>query len=242
MELLTSLVIVSVAALIHASFQLSISMLTLLSSHTIGSKRSHSHLLRLTNAFVAGVGVMTILLVSFTALVASNVFGTKIPSLAWVVLCGLLFGLGVSVWLFYYRKQGGTSLWVPRDVAKYLHDRTKATKNSGEAFGLGLSSVVAELLFVLAPVAVGAFALVSVPPLWQLVGIALYGLISLLPLLVVNGLIGSGRKLSQIQKWREDNKLFLQFIAGTGLFILGFYLYVAEVLAPVVSASAGSAL
>ncbi len=239
MELLSSFVIISVAALIHASFQLSISVLTLLSGHTLGSKRSHGKLLRLTNSFVSGVGVMTVLLLSTSALVGSHVFGTTIPSIVWVVLCGMLFGLGVSVWLFYYRKESGTSLWVPRNVAQYLHDRTKATKNSGEAFGLGLSSVMGELLFVAAPVLIAAFVLVSLAPLWQLAGIALYAFISLLPLLLVNALIGSGRKISRIQKWREDNKQFLQFIAGTGLFILGFYLYVAEVLAPAVASAAG---
>ncbi len=182
---------------------------------------------------------MTLLLVSFVATVAGALFHASIPMVAWVTLCGLLFGLGISVWLFYYRKEQGTSLWIPRDMAKYLHDRTRATRNSGEAFGLGLSSVIGELLFIMGPVLVGAFALVSLTPRWQLVGIALYGFISLLPLLAVTALIGSGHKISRIQAWRENNKQFLQFIAGTGLFALAFYLYVAQVLAPAVQAAAG---
>jgi hypothetical protein len=65
----------------------------------------------------------------------------------------------------------------------------------------------------------------------QLAGIAIYTTISLFSLLVVNALIGSGHKLSRIQKWREDNKRFLQFAAGSGLLVLGFYLYVDHIVA-----------
>jgi hypothetical protein len=124
-------------------------------------------------------------------------------------------------------------------MARYLSDRTKATKQTGEAFGLGVSSVVAELLFIFAPILVSALVLVKLDPVGQLAGIALYTALSLFPLLIVNGLIGSGHKISQIQRWREENKSFLQFVAGGGLVVLGFYLYVDQVLTPSVMAAAG---
>lgn len=240
MQHLDSMIIIAVAALIHASFQLSVSVLTLLSSHSFGAKRSQAKLLRLSNAFTGGVATMTALLVAFSAVVAKGLFGTDVPTIVWVALCGLLFGLGVSVWLFYYRKEKGTSLWVPRGFARHLNDRTKATKYSVEAFNLGLASVLGELLFIAAPVLVAAFVLIQLPAAWQLGGMLLYTFVSLLTLLVVNILIGSGHNISRIQKWREDNKLFLQFVAGSGVFILGFYLYVEQVLFPTVMAAAGA--
>jgi hypothetical protein len=43
-------------------------------------------------------------------------------------------------------------------------------------------------------------------------------------------LIGSGHKLSAIQKWREDNKGFLQFAAGGALAVLGFFVYVCKII------------
>lgn len=222
--------IVALAALIHASFQLSVSMLTLLGGHAIGKKAAHSMLLRLTNSFSLGVAVMTMLLLSFAVLILGYSFNGSVPPLAWAVSCGLLLGLGVAVWAFYYRREPGTSLWLPRSIARYLGDRTKATTQSAEAFGLGLVSVIGELLFILAPIVVSSLVLVHLEPLWQLTGIGLYTVISLLSLLIVNGLIGSGHKLSRIQKWREDNKRFLQFAAGSGLIVLGFYLYVDQLL------------
>lgn len=237
--MIDSLLIVAFAALIHASFQLSVSMLTLLSGHAIGSKTAHTKLLRLTNGFLLGAGMMTMLVISFIAYVFQNAFGAQVPLLAWAISCGLLLGLGVAVWAFYYRRQPGTSLWLPRGMARYLNERTKATKRSAEAFGLGLSSVIGELIFVLAPMIISALVLIRLEPLWQLAGIGLYTFISLLSLLIVGGLVGSGHKLSRIQKWREDNKRFLQFAAGSGLLILGFYVYVDQVVSVTAFAQRG---
>jgi hypothetical protein len=237
--MLHSFAIIIFAALIHASFQLSVSMLTLLSGHAIGSKTAHGRLLKLTNGFFFGVAVMTMLILSFAALVLQHSFGSNVPMVAWAVGCGLLLGLGIAVWAFYYRREEGTSLWLPRGMAKYLSERTKATKHTAEAFGLGISSVVVELIFIMAPILISALILIQLEPLWQLAGIAVYTLVSLLSLAIVNGLIGSGHKLSGIQRWREKNKRFLQFAAGSGLLILGFYVYVDQVVSVTASAFGG---
>ncbi|MDB5167796.1 MAG: hypothetical protein JWO55_54 [Candidatus Saccharibacteria bacterium] len=183
---------------------------------------------------------MTLLIFSFIAFVLQQYFDAAVPAIAWASASGLLIGLGVAVWAFYYRRNPGTSLWIPRGMARYLSDRTKSTKHSAEALGLGMSSVIGELIFIFAPMAIGALALLQLEPGLQLIGAAMYTFVSLLPLLMVNGLIGSGHKLSSIQKWRENNKRFLQFAAGSGLLILGFYLYVDKVVAA--SALTGGAL
>jgi len=230
MNIASSLAIVALAALIHASFQLSVSVLTLLGGHAIGAKQSQAKVLRLTTSYTFGAGVMTLLLLSFVSLVLLHVFGGNTPQIVWAIGCGLLLGVGVAVWLFYYRRTKGTSLWIPRPIASYLHERTKATTRSAEAFSLGMTSVIGELVFIIAPIAISALVLVQLPPLWQLAGIAIYSVISLLSLTIVWVLIGSGHKLSRIQEWRESNKYFMQFAAGSGLVILGFYVYVVEVL------------
>ena len=230
-ETTTTLAIVAFAALIHASFQLSVSVLTLLSGHAIGARRSYSRLMRLTTSYLIGAGVMTILLLSGIALVF-RVISPMIDSvLLWTIGTGVLASVGVAVWLFYYRKADkGTSLWVPRSFASFLSDRSKATKRSVEAFSLGLSGVIGELLFVCAPLSISALALSQVEPSIQLFGVGIYGLISLLSLVFVWVLVGSGHRLSRIQMWREENKHFLQFAAASGLIVLGFFVYVNEVL------------
>lgn len=235
MDIPTSLAIVALAALIHASFQLSVSVLTLLSGHAIGSKRSNGKLLHLTSSFVFGAGFMSLLLLSLSSLVLSNLFSENIPPLVWAMACGLSSGVAISVWLFYYRREAGTALWIPRSVAEYLNGRTKATKHGSEAFGLGLSSVVGEILFIIAPVIIASLALISLPPLWQLAGLGMYAIISLSPLVIVWMMIGGGVSLGHIQKWRESNKYFLQFAAGAGLLILSLFVYVTEVIEVVAS-------
>ncbi|NLA43072.1 hypothetical protein GX865_02870 [Candidatus Saccharibacteria bacterium] len=231
MEYFIPFSIIALAAAVHASFQLSISTLTLMSGHSLGKKQSQSRLLRLISGFLLGVAGMTALL--FVALVYAIEFWLEngsVPPVLWAALSGVLFGLGVAVWLFYFKKGSGTMLWLPRGVALYLAERSKRSKSTSEALALGMASVTGELLFIIAPLGVAAMITVTLPPLLQVAALLMYVPISITTLLIVAALVGSGHKISQIQRWREANKRFLQFIAGTSLLVLGFYLYVNEVL------------
>ena len=228
----TLLAIIALAALIHASFQLSVSMLTLLSGHALGAKKRHARVMSLVGSFTLGSATMTMLLVAALAYFALAVFGTQVPVLVWSVVCGLMSGIAIAVWIFYYRRQSGTALWLPRPLAAMLHERTMATKYNAEAFSLGLTSVIAELLFALPLLLAAAFSLAQLPFNLQLAGIVMYVIISTLPLAYVSILVGGGHSISRIQQWREANKKFLQVAAGTALFILSFYIYVNAVLAP----------
>lgn len=219
------LIIVAFAALIHASFQLSVSMLTLLSAHAIGAKRRQRTLLGLTHGFTWGALTMTVLLLASTAYIASTIWESHIPAVTWSIICSALGGLGIAVWTCYYRSSPGTSLWLPRPMARFLSSRAKATDNTPEAFSLGLVSVLAELLFVIGPILAAACTIVRLSAGWQMVALGIYAVIATSTLIFVNALIGSGHKLSRIQAWRERNKRFLQFVAGAGLIILAVYLY-----------------
>ncbi|MEI7689748.1 MAG: hypothetical protein WCI79_02145 [Candidatus Saccharibacteria bacterium] len=225
-----SLAIIAFAALIHASFQLSVSMLTMLSGHAIGAKHSQKKLFNLTTNFLLGTATLTLLLITGLSFILVNLFGADTPQMVWAGACGLLFGVAISIWMFYYRRAKGTALWIPRGVAKYLHDRTKATSMGAEAFGLGMSSVAGEILFIIAPLIIGALAITQLPGVWQLLGVGIYTIISLSSITVVWMLIGGGHTLGRIQKWRENNKYFLQFVAGAGLIVLSFFVYVYEIL------------
>jgi hypothetical protein len=240
MEIIGSLAIVVFAALIHASFQLSVSTLTLMSGHAIGKRTAHTKLVRLAGGFLIGAAVMTTLLLSTSAFIAGSLIGNETPAIIWAASSGVLLSLGISVWLFYFRRSShGTTLWLPRSLAEFLRKRSKQTHSSGEAFGLGLSSVIAESLFILGPILVSSLALLHLSPTWQLAGVGLYTGISMLSLLTVCALIGSGRGLGMIQKWRETNKHFMQFAAGGGLLVLSFYIYVEEVVTSTVRATGG---
>lgn len=227
----SSLAIIVLAGLIHASFQLSVSVLTLLSGHAIGARASHMKVVRLINSYTLGAAIMTLLLLSFVSLVGAKLFTDTPPAAAWAIACGMLIGLGIAIWAFYYRRsKNGTSLWLPRGMAHYLTSRTKKTSTSAEAFGLGLSSGIAEILFIIGPIFIASLALLHLRPEWQLAGVVLYTITATAGLGVVTALVGSGHKISAIQRWRENNKRFLQFAAGSAMVVLGFYVYVDQVI------------
>lgn len=231
-------IILIASAMIHASFQLSVSVISVMSGHALGAKTALSRLGRLTTAFSIGTATMVALSVSFLALLITNIFAT-LPAIAWSIVSGLMVGIGVAVWLFYYRHNtSGTVLWLPRPLADYLSKRARATKIAPEAFALGLASVVGEAVFNIAPSLLAALLLAQLAPPQQLAGLLTYTIIAILPVFLITMQIGAGVSIAKIQRWRERNKRFLQFAAGSALIILGVYVYVQEVLAPIVTGGA----
>lgn len=232
--IISSLAIIIFSGLIHSSFQLSVSTLTLLSGHSLGRKTAHRRVVGLMNSFISGVVLLTAALLGSAAYLISLIVNhsTETEQLIAAIISGLLAGLGIATWVFYYRRgKNGTALWLPRDLAHYLTNRAKKTKSPVEALGLGMTSVIAELLFILAPILAAALATVLLPGLWwQILGITLYVLTSGLSSFTVFIMVGSGHRIAQIQAWREANKRFLQFISGGSLLVLATFLFVDRLL------------
>lgn len=239
MDTLTAFSVITLAALIHTSFQLGVSMVTLLSGHAIGKKLAAKRTLRLVGAFLAGTLIMTALVISSLTYVSGVFFGRDVTPMAWGTLAFGMIIIGVVVWICYYRRGPGTLLWVPRSLAKLLSKRIHATQMSAEAFSLGATSVFTEILFIITPAIAAAFAIISLPVDLQLIGAATYVVVASLSMLVVAAFIGSGHNISRLQRWRETNKRFLQFAGGSALIVLAFFMYINLVVTPVVVARAG---
>lgn len=225
MDIITAFSIIGLAALIHASFQLGVSMVTLLSGHAVGKKFASRRVVSLVGSFLLGTVVMTALIISLLSDVATVLFRHNAPTIVWGVLCCAMILVGLIIWACYYRRGPGTLLWIPRSMAKFLHNRIHATRDSAEAFSLGLTSVIAEILFILAPAAAAALAIVSLPSPLQLAGAAAYVVVASFGMGIVTIFISSGHSISRLQRWRESNKRFLQFAGGSALIVLAFYIY-----------------
>lgn len=233
MTTLEIFILIIASAVIQASFQLSVSMVTVMSGHALGKKTALLRLSSLVSAFTLGAMAMVALSASFIVVVITNLFA-YIPTSLWSIVSGLFIGVGVAVWLFYYRhRTGGTVLWVPRPIANYLAKRARATSSEPEAFSLGLTSVIGEIVFTAAPTVLVALLLTQLQPTLQLVGLLAYTLIATLPLFIISMDVAGGGSLARIQRWRERNKRFLQFTAGSALIVLGVYLYVELVVTPI---------
>ena len=230
------LYLIGFAALLHASFQLGVGLLTLLSGHSLGAQRSFGRLMQLNLAYTFGASLVTLLLFAGLGYVALLAISDFMPA-AWLVVSFLNIAIGGCVIAFYYRRNNGTGLWIPRSMAEYLLVRTKKTKHSAEAFTLGAGSVLAEIPFLIAPLSIAVLTVISQTnnPSLQLGSFITYCLIGLMPLFAIVAMVGAGHKISMIQHWREENKLFLQYCAGAGLVILGVYVLVEKVLPEVMS-------
>ncbi len=218
--------VIAFAGLLHASFQLGVALLTLLSGHSLGINRSFHKLMRLNIAYLFGATVITILIFAALAYFALLSIGSNIQ-IAWLITALINIVIGVAVMIFYYRRKKGTGLWIPDSMAQYLSKRVKKTDHTGEAFTLGAGSVLAETPFLIGPFAVAVlYTLTLEGAQLQLLSLLTYSLIALAPLVAIVSLVGGGHKISHIQKWREENKLFLQYCAGCGLVILGAFVLV----------------
>lgn len=219
-ESLPLLLILVGAVFVHACFQLSVSVLTRLSSHTIGAGRSQHRLLALSFCYILGVIVATasIVLAVSAKLVWLSELDPELPSL---VVLGLLPIIGLLVIGFYYRRDRGTKLWLPRVFIDYLMDRAKKTRSGVEASMLGAATVVGELPFILAPIGIVSLLFTALTPTSSWLGLStVYGLAAALPLVFLALYISSGHKISSVQSWRERNKTFLQWTSGISLFLL----------------------
>ncbi len=228
---LSALALLIFAATLHASFQLGASLLTLLSGHSLGKQRSVKRMLSLNFSYVCGVFFISLLLLSSLSYGATLLPTTLSASTAiWTLVTVVNVIIGVCVMLFYFRRTSGTQLWLPRPMAKYLTERTKKTKNNSEAFILGVASVLGELPFLIAPLSLAALILIQKTPYIQASGLLLYVIVATLPLFVINALINLGKPVSSIQRWREHYKYFLQYVAGSGLVVIGSYAFVNYVV------------
>lgn len=215
----TALGVVAVAALIHAGFQLAVAVLTSLSGHALGRRHSHAALMRLMLGYTVGNALTIGVLLSAVSYFLSGLLFSKVTLWAAISLIGVLSGL--SVLLMYHRSP--KLVWLPAEMADYLHDRSRRTKSSAEAAALGIITALAEMPFLLAPFLFVAMVVRGNPDLLRLGVIGGYLLIVILPLLVTFALVGAGHKVSALERWREDHSAFLQWACGLGLVILSGY-------------------
>ncbi|MDR1969736.1 MAG: hypothetical protein LBQ11_00080 [Candidatus Nomurabacteria bacterium] len=229
-ELLNIWLPLIVAGLVQASFGLGVSMLTLLSGHLLSAPESARRLHRLSLAYIVG-SLVTITAILLASMYLLAWFSFTSGEQFWAILTGASVGVGSCVLLFYYRHdKKGTRLWLPRRAAEYLYARTKETRRSFEAFILGIGSIIAELIFIAAPLIIAANLALELTDWAQIIAVKLYLLISISPLIILFISNTGSRKISTFQKWREKNKKFLQVMAGILLIILGFYLLTYKVL------------
>lgn len=226
---IASVFIVILAATIHAFLQLGIGTMLLLYHASLGhhiKKKTRA----LASSYISGIGYITILSLATTCFIASFIFTGAIPVAVLAVVCGVLAVVGIVSWAIYYRISSGTELWVPAVVARYINTRAKITKSNTEAFSLGFLTFIGELPFSLILLIVAAFAILSLPWNLQLLAVALYTIIVLLPVVIIRLSIRQGKTVVEIQRWRVHHKKFFRFFIGSAFIVLAVFVLSFKVI------------
>lgn len=220
---------VFLAAVIHATLQLELGALLLLYHASLG-KHVRKKTRNLVDSYIAGIGMLVFLAVAATAFILSRLFGTELYAEEILIVVGMLMALAIAAWAFYYRRGKSTELWLPRTVARFIDKRAKATNSNTEAFSLGVLTSLAEMPWTMVLFVVAANSIVVLPAAYQLLAVALYTIIAIIPPVVLRLAIRRGQTVVDIQRWRVKHKNFMRMITGVGFLVLGFFIFAFEVL------------
>lgn len=213
-----------VAALIQASFSLGISIFTLLSGHTIAKADRRKKLGTISSSFILGF-VLVIIAILTSLIWLIQHLGWIDEQVIWSVLSIVSIIMGFVVLLFYYRKdRKGTRLWLPRAQAEFIYNRTKSAKSAGEGFLLGGMAVLLEIVFIIFPMTIAAYIASSMTGPAYYLALIVYTVIAVAPQIALAIAYARGYKVGAIQRWREQNKRFLQITAGVLMITLSIYL------------------
>lgn len=228
---LSYLLVLVGALFVHMSYQLSVSVLTYMSSHSLSRKTSAKRLLMLGSFYTLGTIVMSaLILTAIVSLISLHGSTGRSEAITQLTMLAVAFApiIGLITLVTYYRKGPGTKLWLPRPLAEYLLIRARKAKSAAESFALGMATVVGELPFLIAPLLLVALAIVHQPTHAWLTWSSLYSLLAAFPLLIIVMYLSSGHSIARVQRWREQNKNFLRWTSGLALVLLTGYITVLQ--------------
>lgn len=230
MEMIIPFSEVFLAAVIHATLQLSLGTLLLLYHASLG-KHVRRKTRFLVDSYISGMGMLVFLGLAATIFILDRYFEKPLYIEELVIVVGMLIALAIAVWFFYYRRGKSTELWLPRSVARFIDKRAKLTNSNTEAFSLGVLTSLAEMPFTLILFVVAANSILVLPQLYQILAVAMYTIITIIPSIVLRLAIRKGQTVVDIQRWRVKHKTFFRLLTGVGFLVLGFFLFTFEVLA-----------
>lgn len=229
MEMIIPFSEVFLAAVIHATLQLSLGALLLLYHASLG-KHVRKKTRFLVDSYISGMGMLVFLGVAATIFILDRYFEKPLYIEELIIVVGMLVALAIAAWFFYYRRGKSTELWLPRSVARFIDKRAKTTNSNTEAFSLGVLTSLAEMPFTIVLFVVAANSILVLPHLYQILAVAMYTVITIIPPVALRLAIRKGQTVVDIQRWRVKHKMFFRLLTGIGFLALGFFLFTFEVL------------
>ncbi len=230
MEGYTYLGIIVLSALILASLQMPLGILLLLYHASLG-KHIRKVTRRVVSSYLSGVALMYFLFMSGATLFIYVLSPSGVlPRTVLSITLGVLLALALISWFFYYKTHSTTELWLPHRLTKYLSVRAKATSDESEAYALGLLAPLVEIVFSAPLFLLTGDAVLHLSYGVAALGLALFVVISVLPLMILRIALRSGRSVVEAQRWRLRNKTFQRVFTGFGYLVLAGFLLVFVIL------------
>lgn len=229
MSVFTSIGVILLAAIIHATLQLGQGSFLIL-YHASAGRYFNSKTRNLTGSFVSGISLATFFGLSAICFVIFYLTNGFLPSIALTIAAALLMLLAIFMWFFYFRHGHTTELWLPKATANFVTRRSRVTRSNTEAFSLGILTCFLELPISAVLLVLTANSILALPAAWQLLAILIYTLVVASPLFVMQLAIRRGKTVVDLQRWRLQNKNFLRIISGIGFIVLAIFVFTFEVL------------
>lgn len=221
---LPSLGLVIVSAAIDSINPCAIGVLILMVSVILSNPKSKMRDLIITG----GAYIFAIFITYLVAGLGLIYFFSTIPiSIAEYISIGvgslvILAGLFEMKDYFWYGK--GFSLQIPGAAAKKIHELAASRKTIVGVMILGAFVAAVELPCTGAPY-LAIITILRVNFNWIAFALmVLYNLIFIAPLVFILGMVVGGAKVSDVKKWKEENKGFMRLMIGLLLIALGWVL------------------
>lgn len=229
MKELVDILVIAFAAITSASLQLGAGTLLLIYHEGLGRKVP-KRVRRVTWGYIFGALLFSALVVAATMLIMLIIAGGPLNIDGLVVLISLAIAMSLVVLFLYYRRGKNTLLWIPDWIAKYLRRRAGKADTMAEGVALGMTTMLGELMFSLPLVLIVADSLLNLPRVVTILAIVGYGLITVVPLLIMKVVIRNGRTLVDIQRWRVKNKTFFRIFTGICYLAIAVFLIAFKLL------------
>ena len=221
MSVLTSLGIIVFAMLILSFMQLVPGVFALFSHYAFG-KYSKTKASNLSLFFIFGVEFLTTILFIIIYFILMALYPMlPNPDLILWILCGIFIALSIASLLFYFRKGTGTKLFISRKLAKSFITRSASIKKRSDAFILGLTSTIPELIFTLPIYTISALEIMNIgeTPITRALLVFLF-IIATIATILTLFLRSNNHNLADYLKFRLQNKNFFRFFIAISYLII----------------------
>lgn len=148
------------------------------------------------------------------------------------IFAGLFLLFGILYGIFYFRSGRGTKLFISRPVARRYHEKAAAVKSRSDAFMLGLSALLPDLLFTTPVLFITVLIVAHIGPTPPARAglLFLFVFISIFPLLLLHLCFSSGRNLSDLLRFRFKNKTFFRVLVTSFYFLIALLIIFRNIL------------